>query len=87
MFTIQDEAAIVDNGLAEIVKNNENGRKLKVQLASGNVFPSGRVRKAMSGGPWSLKSEMGHARSSRTGASHASTRALQPSYEELTSHS
>ena len=37
-FTVQDEAAIVDKVFAEIVKNNENGRRLEAQFSSGNVF-------------------------------------------------
>ena len=38
MYAAQDEAAIVDKVFAEIVKNNENGRRLEAQFASGNVF-------------------------------------------------
>ena len=38
MYTAQDEAAIGDRVFAEIVKNNENGRRLEAQFASGHVF-------------------------------------------------
>ena len=48
--------------------------------------PSSRVRKAMSVVSWTWKSESAPARSSRTWASHARTRVLQPSLPASTSH-
>ena len=38
MNTAQDETAIVDWVLTEIVKNNENGRRLEARRVSGPVF-------------------------------------------------